>query len=143
MWDHEIYSYILYNEFLYARFESLSVPGFWLGYETSNSWSEIPFVKISNGDLTIKVKSYVEKVDGELICHYLWIDSNGNQGLEKFLEDKGFTKKTEEDTVYRRRVVDWDRNVLIDDYRKSVADNVLQFVSELSSFLNENTDGQQ
>lgn len=143
MWDNEVYSYILYKGFLYAKFEGLWVPGFWLRYETSNSWSEIPYIKISNGDLTLKVKSYVDEADGELICYYLWIDSNGNQDLEKFLEDKGFSKKTEEDTVYRRREVDWDRNVLIDDYRNLVADNILQFVSELSSFLNENSDGQQ
>lgn len=141
--DHEVYSFVLYNEYMLKKAKDFNELGFWIAYGNSNSWSEIPFVKISNGDLTIKVKSLVEKADGELICHYLWIDSNGNQGLEKFLEDKGFTKKTEEDTVYRRKVVDWDRNVLIDDYRKSVADNVLQFVSELSSFLNENSDGQQ
>lgn len=141
--DHEVYSFVLYNEYMLKKAKDFNELGFWIAYGNSNSWSEIPFVKISNGDLTIKVKSLVEKADGELICHYLWIDSNGNQGLEKFLEDKGFTKKTEEDTVYCRKVVDWDRNVLIDDYRKSVADNVLQFVSELSSFLNENSDGQQ
>lgn len=140
MWDHEVYSYVLYNEYLSANFAGTAIPGFWLAYETSNSWSEIPFVKISNGNLTIKVKSYVDEADGELICHYLWIDSDGNQRLEKFLEDKGFNKNSELDTVYRRREMDWDQKVLIDDYRQSVAENILRFVTDLSSFLNENSD---
>lgn len=143
MWDHEVYSYVLYNEYLYAKFESLAIPGFWLAYETSNSWSETPFIKVSNNNLTIKVKSYVEKTDGELICYYLWIDSNGNQDLERFLVEKGFIKKTEEDTVYRRREKDWDRNEHINAYRETVANNVLQLISALSTFLNENSDGQQ
>lgn len=141
-WDHEVYSIVLYYDYLREKFDSLPVPSFLLAYETSNSSSDIPFVKISNGNFTIKVKSYVEKTDGELICYYLWIDSNGNQDLEKFLEDRGFSKKNEEDTVYRRREMDWNRNEQIDTYRDSVANNIFQFVSDLSSFLNENSDGQ-
>ena len=85
----------------------------------------------------------MEKGDGELTCHYLWIDSNGNQELEKFLEDKGFSKKTEEDTVCRRKEQNWDRKEQIKAYRETVVKNVLQLVSDLSSFLNENPDGQQ
>ena len=141
--DHEIYSFVLYNEYILKKSDSVKDLGFWIAYGNSNSWSEIPFIKISNGNVTIKVKSYVEKTDGELICYYLWIDSNGNQDLEKFLEDRGFSNKTEEDTVYRRREMDWNRNEQIDTYRDSVANNVFQLVSDLSSFLNENSDGQQ
>ena len=59
------------------------------------------------------------------------------------MEGKGFRKNTSGDTVYRRREQYWDLNIPIDDYRKAVADNVLNFVSDLSSFLNENSDGQQ
>lgn len=141
--DHEVYSFVLYNEYLLKISDALNRHDFWIAYGNSNSWSEIPFVKISNGDLTIKVKSYVEKGDGELTCHYLWIDSNGNQELEKFLEDKGFSKKTEEDTVCRRKEQNWDRKEQIKAYRETVVKNVLQLVSDLSSFLNENPDGQQ
>ncbi len=141
--DHEIYSFVLYNEYILQMSEDLKDLGFWVAYGNSNSWSEIPFVKISNGDITIKVKSYVEKENGELICHYLWIDSDGNFDLEKLLEANGFSKRSEADTVYRRREQDWNRNVLIEDYRKAVAHNVLSCVSELSSFLNENVYGQQ
>ena len=141
--DHEIYSFVLYNEYILKKSDSVKDLGFWIAYGNSNSWSEIPFIKISNGNVTIKVKSYVEKTDGELICYYLWIDSNGNQDLEKFLEDRGYSNKTEEDTVYRRREMDWNRNEQIDTYRDSVANNVFQLVSDLSSFLNENSDGQQ
>lgn len=141
--DHEIYSFVLYNEYILKKSDSVKELGFWIAYGNSNSWSEIPFIKISNGNVTIKVKSYVEKADGELICYYLWIDSNGNQDLEKFLGDRGFSNKTEEDTVYRRRELDWNRNEQIDTYRDSVTNNVFQLVSDLSSFLNENSDGQQ
>lgn len=141
--DHEVYSFVLYNEYMLKKAKDFNELGFWIAYGNSNSWSEIPFVKISNGDLTIKVKSYVEKADGELDCHYLWIDSDGNPDLEKFLESKGFSKKTEEDTVYRRREISWDHNESIEDYRKTVTDNVHSFVSDLASFLNENSDGQQ
>lgn len=140
--DHEVYSFVLYYEYLLKKSNNLKDLGFWIAYGNSNSWTEIPYVKISNGDITIKVKSYVEKEDGELICHYLWIDSEGDQGLEKFLGDKGFRKKNELDTVYRLREKDWEHNP-IDDYRNTVADNVINFVSELSCFLNENTYGQQ
>lgn len=140
--DHEVYSFVLYNEYLLKISDDFNIPDFRIAYGNSNSWSEIPFVKISIGDLTIKVKSYVEKGDGELTCHYLRIDSNGNQELEKFLEDKGFSKKAEEDTVCRRKEQNWDRKEQIKAYRKTVAKNILQLVSDLSSFLNENSDGQ-
>lgn len=141
MWDHEVYSFVLYSEYLRSEFDSHEIPGFELSYETSNSWTEVPFIKISNEDLTIKIKSYVENGRGDLICHYIWIESHGNQDLEKFLEDSGFSKKSEDDTVYRRREKDWNHDTAIDDYRKSVADNVLGFVNNLSSFLTEKSQG--
>lgn len=85
--------------------------------------------------MTVKVKSYVNKESGELICHYLWIDSDGNPELERFLEDKGFRKNGESDTVYRRRHPDWDSIENIDKYRNTVADKAITFIIELSAFL--------
>ena len=141
--DHEVYSFVLYNEYILKKFGKLQALGFWTAYGNSNSGSEIPFVKISDDAMTVKVKSYVNKDDGELICHYLWIDSDGNQDLEKFLEDRGFSKKAQADTVYRRRETDWDGIENIDYYRNEVADNAITFIAELSSFLNKDSNGQQ
>lgn len=141
--DHEVYSFVLYNEYILKKSGKIESLGFWTAYGNSNSWSEIPFVKISNDTLTVKVKSYVNSDNGELICHYLCIDSYGNPELEKFLEDKGFCKKAEDDTVYRRRETVWDGIKNIDYYRNEVADNAITFISELSSFLNEGSNGQQ
>ncbi|MBD5204633.1 MAG: DUF262 domain-containing protein [Bacteroidales bacterium] len=141
--DHEVYSFVLYNEYILKKSGEFKNLGFWTAYGNSNSWSEIPFVKISDDDITVKVKSYVDKDSGELICHYLWIDSDGNQELERFLEDRGFTKKAQADTVYRRRHPDWDCIESIDDYRNEVADSAITFINELSSFLNEDSNGQQ
>lgn len=135
MWDHEIYSFILYYEYLQRMKEAYETPGFWLEYGNSNSWSEIPFVKFTNGELSLKVKSYVNREDGELLCHYLWIDSNANPDIEEFLTENGFSKKTKEDTVFRRRGKNWDNSSKIEDYRSKVAANVLQFVERLSKFL--------
>lgn len=141
--DHEVYSFVLYNEYLLKMSDDFNKLGFWIAYGNSNSWYEIPFVKISNGDLTIKVKSYVEKADGEFDCHYLWVDSYGNPDIEIFLENKRFSKNTEVDTVYRRREISWDHNESIEDYRNKVAVNMLSLVTDMASFLNENSDGQQ
>lgn len=138
--DHEVYSFVLYNEYILKKSDDLKKLGFWVAYGNSNSWTEIPFVKISDDTITVKVKSYVNKDSGELICYYLWIDSVGNPELEKFLGDKGFCKKAETDTVYRRRHPDWDGIENIDEYRNGVADNAITFITELSSFLN---NGQQ
>lgn len=133
--DHEVYSFVLYNEYILKKSDELKNLGFWTAYGNSNSWTEIPFVKISDDAVTVKVKSYVNKESGELICHYLWIDSDGNPELEKFLEDKGFSKNGESDTVYRRRHPDWDSIENIDKYRNTVADKAITFISELSAFL--------
>lgn len=141
--DHEVYSFVLYNEYLLKKSATLNNLGFWIVYGNSNSWHEIPFVKISNDNITIKVKSYVNKESGELICHYLWIDSYGNPELERFLENSGFSRKTEADTVYRRREKDWDCDNSIEDYRNRVATNVINLISDFSSFKNEDFYGQQ
>ncbi|MDE5664060.1 MAG: DUF262 domain-containing protein, partial [Muribaculaceae bacterium] len=101
--DHEVYSFVLYNEYILKKSDKLKNLGFWTAYGNSNSWTEIPFVKISDDAVTVKVKSYVDNESGELICYYLWIDSDGNPELERFLEDKGFSKKGESDTVYSIR----------------------------------------
>lgn len=141
--DHEVYSFVLYHEYILKKSDEAKDLGFWFAYGNSNSWSEIPFLKISNGDITVKVKSYVKADDGDLVCHYLWIDSNNNQDLENFLENRGFRKKNETETVYRRREKDWDRKKDIADYRSEVADNVIFFIADLSSFLKEDTNEHQ
>lgn len=143
MWDHEIYSFVLYNEFLLKKSDDIKSLGFWIAYGNSNSWSEVPYVKISNNDITIKVKSIVKPDDGELMCHYLWINSDGNQTVEEFLEERGFSKNTETDTIYRRKEKDLNSESCIEEYRNTVTNNVLSFISELSSFLKKNSDGQQ
>lgn len=135
MWDHEIYSFILYSEYLQRMKEAYETPEFWLEYGNSNSWSEIPFVKFTNGEFTLKVKSYVNQEDGDLLCHYLWIDSNANSNIENFLIINGFSKKTEDDTVFRRRYKNWDNSSKVEDYRSKIAMNVLEFVEKLSNFL--------
>lgn len=143
MGDHEIYSLVLYNEYLIIKWDSIKNLGFWIAYGNSNSWSEIPFVKISNGDVTVKIKSHVEKDNGELKCHYLWIDSNSDYDLEKYLQERGFIRQSERDTVYRRNEMDWDMSCKIEDYRKGVANIVIEFIKDLADFLNKDDNGQQ
>lgn len=143
MGDHEIYSLILYWEFLSKKGAKKQLASFHLSYGNSNSWNEIPFIKLAYGDLTMKVKSYVRKGDGQLICHYLWIDANGNVSLEDFLLKNDFQKKAETDTILRRREAEWNQDSCIDSYRESIAENILQFTEKLSAFIDNNVQGQE
>lgn len=143
MWDHEIYSFILYYEYLQKMKDTYETPGFRLTYGNSNSWSEIPFVKFTNDYINLKVKSYVNKDDGEFLSHYLWIDSYGDIEIEKFLTENGFSRKTEEDTVFRRREKNWNKGSNIEDYRAEVGTEVLKFAEKLSKFIKMSENEQQ
>lgn len=135
MHDHEVYSLVLYWENLTQRGDIEKISDFWLSYGNSNSNNEVPFISLSANDVTVKVKSYVDHETGELICHYLHVNSNGNLELEEFLRLNGFSTKNESDSIFRRRERDWNNNEGIDDYRNFVSNNIHNFISDLSDFL--------
>lgn len=142
-WDHEVYSLVLCWEYMTDKGNTYNISDFTLGYGNSNSWQEIPFVRLSHGNIVVKVKSYVAKDSGELSCHYIRIDADGDRELENFLIDKGFEKNSDTDTVLRRKEPEFRQNESINDYRKSVSDNVKSFIAELSLFLRKRVDEQQ
>ena len=140
-WDHEVYSLVLYRNYLTDKRNMHDISDFSLSYGNSNSWQEVPFVKLTHGDIVVKVKSYVAKDSGELICHYIRIDADGDRKLESFLKDQGFEKNSETDTILRRKEPKLCQEESIDDYRKRVTENVKSFIAGLSLYLKGSEDG--
>jgi len=141
--DTEIYTGIIYWEYLKTLLNNLSIEGLQHKYQYCNSYDEIPHVKITINNITVKIKSYVNASDGNLACHYIWIDSNGNKDLETFLSHKGFQKKNENDSTFRRKEQTFDHDMNIDEYRKVISRNIIDLISDLSSFGNAKSYGQQ
>lgn len=136
MGDHEVYSYVLYWEYLSNKGTDNVIDGFKLSYTNSNSNQEVPFIKLAKDDCVIKIKSDVTKEDGQLIRHYLQLDSDGNSELELFLIQQGFSKRGGTDTIFRCNIEDWMPTSPADEYRKRVDANIKKFISNLSDFLN-------
>lgn len=138
--DHEVYSYVLYQEYLKQIWDH---DNSWLEYKTSNSgYDDIPHVIIHVNTISVKIKSYVNKDDGELKSHYLWIDTSGDKWLESYLADHGFVKKTEMDSVMRRTTTQWESDKNMEIYRSEVTIGILNFIKELSTAIKNKEDGQ-
>lgn len=142
-WDHEVYSLVLYWDYLTDKGNIYDISEFSLSYGNSNSWQEVPFVKLTHGDIVVKVKSYVAKDSGELICHYIRIDADGDRELESFLKSQGFEKNSETDTILRRKEPKLCLEESINDYRERVTENINSFISSLSLYLKARENGQQ
>lgn len=143
MWDHEVYSFVLYWEFLHSEWENNYSSIYSLSYGNSNANNEIPYVKITYGDIVVKVKSYVKDINGDLTNYYLWVNSNGDANVESFLTNNGFDRKNDNDTIYRKKENPADDFSEIDDYRKHVASNLFSFMTDLISFLQSHHHGQR
>lgn len=134
--DCEVYSYVLFLEYLRGPTEEVSISNFSLDYKFSNSWNEVPYVKLSykDKDITVKIKSCVD-ANGELECHCMSVDSNANKNLETFLKGRGFTRKQENDSIFTFYEKPWSQEEGIDEYRKKVSKNVKNFISAFGTYL--------
>ncbi len=129
--DHEVYSLVLYTEYLYNKFENSGISDFRLAYANSNSWYEIPHIKIFNDKFTVKVKSCVNKDDGELTGYEIVFDTNSLANLESFLMNYGLSPIDETGALYRLEK-NWNVDKLVEEYRGEVADDIVKFVTALS-----------
>lgn len=140
--DHEVYSYVLYRDYLSQEGSVSQISDFWLSYGTSNSNTEVPFIRLTAGNNIVKVKSCINPDNGELKCHYLHLNSQGDSDLEQFLIGHGFCRMNDSNTIFWRMEEEWDGSTKIDDYRRTVSQNISDFITDLSSYIKQTTDGQ-